>query len=223
MCRSFLAVAALALVAGVSRTTADAQCTFPHPKSATKFSTSLVQAFYYCGDRGFTGDQSPNTMTEGGIPACKPPFTQAEYYDSTSWRWDELTGQGQVQLQSSSTFPLNPRNPPDDTTDVSIRLKLKGVVDGSGFRVDGRSGFLAIVARVTLNDRADGNMTIVDFPMSAPVEMHQGSGTLKTSIDGLLNGIDQPGLPRCSSVEIVSLGVIDENGAWFADAGLFLP
>jgi hypothetical protein len=220
MCRPFLAIAALALSAAA----AEAQCTLPHPKRAPKYATTLVQAFFYCGDRGFTGDQVPNTTTEDGRPACKPPETFNMLFGTptSGWLWDELTGQGQVQLKSSRTFPPNPLNPPD-SADTSILLKLKGVVDGTGARIDGRSGFLYFIVRTTLNDRAGGNMTMIDIPLGVPFEMHEGHTTLKASIDGILNAGDQPGLPHCSSIEIIDVSVLDDNGARFADAGLFLP
>ena len=46
---------------------------------------------------------------------------------------------------------------------------------------------------------------------------------LEASADSLLNSINQYGLPHCSSLEIVSLTVLDPNGNTFANQGVYLP
>lgn len=222
MCRSILSGLLLTLLACASAGSAHAQCAFSHPRSAKKLSASLVQAFYYCGDRGFNGDRAPNTTTEGNVPACSPPFTQAEYDVDHSWRWNELVGLGRLDLKAASTFPSDPLNPPGNSADVTVLLKMKGIVDSTGFPVDGRSGNLFILARITMDDRAHGDMTTLDFPASTPFDVVQGKVKLKTSMDVMLNAVPHPGLPTCTSVEIVAVGVNDDTGALFASAGLFL-
>ena len=74
-----------------------------------------------------------------------------------------------------------------------------------------------------LDDRMNGDMTIVDFPASFPFTMTDGKVSMKTSADAILNGIGQPGLPHCSSLELVYLAINDPAGTQFADVGLFLP
>ncbi len=61
--------------------------------------------------------------------------------------------------------------------------------------------------RITLDDRMNGDMTLVDFPGSFPFDLTNGQAKLKTSMNALLNSIDQPGLAPCTSVEIVSVAV----------------
>ncbi|HEY2387022.1 MAG TPA: hypothetical protein VGK30_08680, partial [Candidatus Binatia bacterium] len=200
---------------------AQAQCAFGHPRSAKKLSTSLVQAFYYCGDRGFSGDVPPNTTTEGSVPACKPP-SPASDYDVTSWRWSERVGRGEIALKAVRTFPVDPLNPPSNSADVTVLLKMEGLVDRFNERVDGRSGFLSIIARITMDDRADGDVTMVDGLIGAPVDVVMGKAKLVTSLDAMLNASSFPGLPTCSSLEIADILVLDHNGYIFARSGLFL-
>jgi len=221
MRRSFLSGLLLASLACATARAAHAQCAFEHPRSAKKLSTSLVQTFYYCGDRGISGDMPPNTTTEGGVPACQPP-SPASDYDVTSWRWNELVGRGRVDLKAVRTFPPDPRNPPDNSADVAVLLKLKGLVDGYGFPVDGRTGRLSVIVRVTMDDRAHGDSTMVDGSISAPVDVVNGKAKLVTSLDAMLNAVSFPGLPTCASLEILEIGVTDHNNFLFASGGLFL-
>jgi len=211
------ALASLALVLSAVDE-AGAQCAFEHPKKAKKFQSSFTTAFIGCG--GYYGD-TPNTTTEGGVPACKPPetFNQQAGYPPNGWTWDELKGQGQVQLKSAVAMaPITPV----DSTDITVKLKLQGVLDNN-FNKGAGNGTLSTVARVTLDDRMNGDMTIVDFPASFPFTMTDGKVSMKTSADAILNGIGQPGLPHCSSLELVYLAINDPAGTQFADVGLFLP
>ena len=53
--------------------------------------------------------------------------------------------------------------------------------------------------------------------------MTGGKASLDTSADALLNSIGQPGLPPCTSIEVVSIRVQDTNGDNFANLGSYLP
>jgi hypothetical protein len=250
MKKQLLGGLAAVLVVGFAASSAFAQCAFEHPKKAGKFQGNFVQAFVSCGN---AGGNSPNTTTEGNVPTCKPPETYNEQAGSppTGWTWDEEKGQGQVQLKASKTPPVNILNPVGDTTDLAVKCKAKGIVYSGGSACDGgandaavctdasecpggecaevnipagpASGFLATVARATFDDRAGGDMTVVDFPANFPLPISDGKINVKTSADVLLNGISQPGLPHCSNIETVSVTITDENGNTFANVGLFLP
>ncbi len=206
------------LVVGISASAAMAQCAFEHPKKATKLQSNFIQAFVSCGN---PGGNSPNTTTEGGVPTCKPPETFAQQAGSPpgSWTWDELSGQGQVQIKAAKVVP--PITPPDGT-DLAIKVKLKGVLADDTVPASG-TGNLATVARATFNDRSGGDMTVVDFPANFPLTVSGGKANVKTSADALLNGISQPSLPHCSSIETVSITITDVNGNTFANIGAFLP
>lgn len=201
---------------------AHAQCAFPHPKSASKFQTSLVQAFTVCGGPA-CHYCTPNAATEGGVPACAPPETFAQQNGNTytGWMWDPNSGRGQVQLTALRTGPVHPLDPPGDTTDMGITLKLTGVVNLIGSATG--TGSLAFYLRGTLDDRARGDMTEVDFPINVAFTMTGGKTTVKTTVDAALNDLPQPGLPHCSSVAVLAVLVTDPNGDIFADQGIFLP
>jgi len=209
---------AAVLVVGISASSALAQCAFEHPKKAGKFQSNFVQAFVSCGN---AGGNSPNSTTEGGVPSCKPPetfSTQSGNTPGSGWQWDELKGQGQVQfkaLKVSKNLAVTPAG----STDLSVKAKLKGVVDSVG-PANG-TGALSTVARATFNDRMNGDMTVVDFPANFPLTLTDGKGQIKTSADALLNGISQPGLPDCTSIETVSITITDTNGDTFANTGTF--
>jgi hypothetical protein len=212
---------AAVLVVGFAASSAFAQCAFEHPKKANKFQSTLTQAFVSCGN---PGGNSPNSTTEGGVPTCKPPETFNEQAGTppTGWQWDELKGQGQAQLKESKKIPVNVLNPPGDTTDIAVKVKLKGIVYAGNVPAGPATGFFATVARATFDDRAGGDMTVVDFPANFPLPISNGKVNVKTSADVLLNGISQPGLPHCANIETVALSVTDENGNTFASVGLFL-
>jgi hypothetical protein len=208
---------AAVLVVGISASAAMAQCTFQRPKKAGKFQGNFVQAFVSCGN---AGGNSPNTTTEGGVPTCKPPetFSQQSGNQLTGWQWDEAKGQAQVQFKAVKAVvaPITPA----DSTDLSVKVKAKGIIDQVG-PVNG-TGALATTSRATFDDRMGGDMTVVDFAANFPLPFSGGKASVKTSADALLNGISQPGLPNCSSIETVTVNLVDPNGDAFGNVGLFL-
>jgi len=219
-------IALLAAFIVATPATLSAQCAFEHPRKAGKIQASLTQAFVFCSPDGTgSGGVLPNDHTEGGIPACSPPETfgqQAGNY-GTAWRFSPLKGTGQVELKTSRAFPPNVLNPPGNSADVDVKLKLHSVFDGLG--PASGTGHLVLAGRATLDDRVGGDMTIVDFALSAPVSLTSGNAAMKTSIDSMLNDtpLNQPGLPACASLEIFFVAVDDPNGDDFAHAGLYLP
>ena len=225
MRRHLLVALAVGLGLAFTASLARAACDFEHPKSAGKVQGAFVQAFVSCGN---TGGNSPNTSNESGsVPTCKPPETYNEQNGNpgSGWRWDETKGKGQVQFTAKNAPlvmpPNNTLNPPGDTRDLAVKLKLKGVADGASSTATG-NGFLATVARATLDDRVGGSMTVVDFPVSFPVPLVLGEVSIKTSADAALNALGLSGLPGCTSIEIVDVSVLDENGNTFARMGTYL-
>ncbi len=220
--RAAAVVTAFALAA--SAAPAFAQCAFGHPKKAAVFKTSLTQAFLFCDDR-YGGEPSPNTTTEGGIPACTPPetFDQLSGNPAHGWRFDRSKGIGQVQLNASRAFPVSPLDPPDNSADVRVRLKLSGVLEPLG--PASGTGRLLMIFRMTLDDRAVGDTTVVDFPIQSDVPLVAGNARVQTTLDAILNAppYNLPGLPKCSNLELLYVAVDDPNGDTLATAGLFLP
>ena len=230
--RDLLAVVAALLALGFAASTASAQCNFDHPKKARKFTGELVQAFVPCGGIGGT---TPNTATGGGVPACQPPETFNQLYESPAngWRMDPLKFQGRVQLKirkactgkakGTSLPPCNPLdtalNPPG-SADLEVQLKLRGVIDAGG-PANG-VGALWTLTRATMYDWTAGDVTILDFPAGFPFDLAKGETSMKTSVDAHLNSLNLQSLPACSSLEIVDINVVDENGTTFARIGTWL-
>jgi len=220
MKRHVLAALAIAPTLAFTVSAAHAQCAFPHPGKAKTFQSGLVSAFVSCGN---PGGNVPNDTTQGGVPSCSPPETFNEQAGSppNGWLWNIGKGFGTVRLRPTNNKVISILNPPGDTKDIAIKMTLRGVVDAAG--PASGPGTLATVARATFDDRANGDMTVIDFPAPFPFTLSNGSASLKTSANVLLNGIGQPGLPPCANIEVVSIGVFDENGNQFANLGSFIP
>jgi hypothetical protein len=226
------AALAFAFVAsGANAQTSVDECGFEHPKQAKQNKLALVTAFVSCGN---TGGNTPNDSTEGspGTPSCSPPetFNEQDGSPPSGWMWDETKGQGSVTIQAAKNKVSNPADPTNkDTADLSVALKLKGVVDAVG--PASGTGILSTLSRATLRDRNgtpenhgdDTAMTVIDFPAGFGFTLTSGQANLKTTANALLTAESIPGLPHCTSIELVDLGVNDENGNRFADIGTFLP
>jgi hypothetical protein len=225
-----IAGAALAfafIASGANAQTSTDECGFEHPKQAKKSQISLVQAFVSCGN---PGGNAPNDTTEGGVPSCSPPqtYNQQDGTPPNGWQWDETKGSGTVVFQAAKNKVVSPLNPPDDTADLAVSLKLKGVVDAAG--PASGPGTLSTLSRATLRDRqgTPGNhgddvpMTVIDFPAPFGFNLVNGAVNLKTTANTILNGIGQNGLPHCTSIELVDVSVVDENGNRFASIGTLL-
>jgi hypothetical protein len=214
--------AALAfLVAALGIASADAQCSFQHPGKAKAYTAALVQAMLPCGSGG---GPAPNTTTETGtVPACAPAETYNELVGSPAngWLWGP-SSKGAVRLKAAKNKVIDPLNPPDDTMDLWVHMTLDHVFDANG-AVANAPGTLVLVLRFTMNDRQNGDMTAIDFPIDLPFAVVGNRATLKTSLNARLNEMGIAGLPHCTSMEVVDAGVRDENGTLFATAGIYLP
>jgi hypothetical protein len=220
MRKHMLVAGAAVLALGFNASMVSAQCTFPHPKSAKQLKSSLVQAFVSCGN---LGGNDPDDSTEGGFPSCTPPesFNEQAGSPSGGWLWGP-SGKGDVSFKAGKNKVVHPNNPPNDSADLAVQLKLSGLLDENGV-VDGSNGTLFLLARSTLRDRVNGPMTMIDFPFGFPITAINGKINKKTSLNVSLNGIGQPGLPKCTSIEVVDVKVIDPNGNQFAAMGTFFP
>jgi hypothetical protein len=113
---------------------------------------------------------------------------------------------------------LNPLN----SADLVIQLKLNQVFDFNG-AVASAPGTLNVVLRATIEDRDGGDMTTVDYLIQFPFQVQGNKAALKTTANARLNQLGLPGLPGCSSIEVLGIHVLDENGNAFATPGTFLP
>ncbi len=237
------------LIAGLTTGTSGAQCTFQHPKKGKVVETSLVQAFIPCDastcvggwneggacttdadcpaqgpESTFCYASSVNASTDIGVISCKPPLTYNEAKGSppNGWRWGP-NGWGTVSFKPTKNKLVNPSlNPVPNTADVEVRLDLVDVEDADGL-VDG-SGTLVPLRRTTFEDRAGGDMTVVDLSLpSFQVPVVRGRARVKTSANAWLNEEGFPGVPGCTSLELVDLQLFDENYTLFARPGIFVP
>ena len=216
--RGIAAVLTLGLAAA-----ADAQCSFSHPTKARKIQLSMVPAFLGCGNAD-THYETPNAVTAGGVLACAPAETYHQSAGSPSggWRWNSTKAKGLLQIKALTSAPVHPLNPPGNTTDVAVTLKMKGIVDDQTAPASG-DGYFGVFAQQTGRDRVNGDLT-ADLFVQLGLTMNRGSAKLKTTMDTVLNAppLSQPGLPHCASVAIYAAGVTDPNGDFFAQAGLLL-
>lgn len=213
---------AAVLALGFTASMASAVCDYEHPKKAGQLKSSMVQAMVSCNN---PGGNTPNSTTEGGVPTCAPPetFHQQAGSPSGGWSWDENKAKGDVSFKAAKNkVPMQPA----DSADLAVQLKMSGILQG-GLTPSGPAngnGVLATVARATLKDRMNGDMTVVDFPAGFQVTAVNGKISRKTTANELLVGtLGQPALPSCSSIEVVSVAVVDPNGNNFASMGTFLP
>jgi hypothetical protein len=207
----------------------DQTCGFRHPKTAGKLKASFVPAFYGCGS--FPG-AAPNDMTEGEVPSCSPPqtFNELMAEPPNGWFLDPDRGKGQIIISPKKApfgAATGPMNPDGQTGDLRVKLKLSEVRDADG-PAEG-TGTLRLRARITMPDRRgtadpsdDAPMTLVDLTLVEDLVLSNGSARIDTSFDAMLNAIGHPGLPHCASVEIVAIELVDENGATFAQPGVWL-
>jgi hypothetical protein len=93
-----IAAVLLAVAGGI----AHAACDFPHPARAKGFRGNLVSAFIICGGPDLPSyGHVPNTTTECGVPACKPPETFHESGGSQpqGWIWWPQGSSGEISMK----------------------------------------------------------------------------------------------------------------------------
>jgi len=222
MKKHILVAGAAVLALGFTASMASAQCNYQHPKKAGGLKSSLVQAMVSCNN---PGGNTPNSTTEGGVPTCAPPETFHTQSGSPGggWLWDPNKGKGDVSFKSAKN---KVPGQPADSADLAVQLKMGGILQGTTVPSGPANGpgVLATVARATLKDRMNGDMTVVDFPAGFPIQAVNGKISRKTTANDLLvNTLGQPALPSCSSIEVVSVAVVDPNGDNFATMGSYLP
>lgn len=99
---------------------------------------------------------------------------------------------------------------------------MSGILDATGAPASGNGSFSAN-ARVTFDDRANGDMTVIYFfpgPLTFPLT--GGKAKHKTSANAILNNLGPLGLPLCASLEFLNMQIRDVNGNPFAAGGLFI-
>ena len=208
-------------------TAAPPHCELEHPgnPSTSKtgiLDTRLVQAFISSDQCTLCGEMSKphNTQTVGGWPALQPSLTPNAGSLANRWFWGKLPKQpswGRIKLTRISPAAPCP-------TDVRVQLWLRKITDATGVLIPTATGSLNIVLRAAVNDPLNGDMTMIDLPVSFPISLVAGDVTFSSSSLGqaLLN-LGQPCLPPCTNLEVVKIEVLDANGDLFARPGIWLP
>lgn len=228
MKKHILAAGAAALALGVASiaSAAAVPCavTYAHPSAAKQIKAALVQAFVSCGN---PGGHVPNATTESGtVPTCYPATTYHENSGSPAlgWTWGPKS-KGDITFKAGKNKVVHPLNTDPNAVDLSISVKMADIRDNTGL-ADGTNGSVGTVARATFADRAEfalGAMTVIDFPTAFGITTDGGKVNKKTSATAILNALSQPALPACTSMEVVSVLIIDPNGNPFANIGTYLP
>ena len=228
MKKHILAAGAAVLALGFSVSMAHAAavaCAVPyaHPAKAKQMKASLVQAFVSCGNLG--GNPINATTETGSTPSCFPAETYNEQGGSPTSGW--LWGPGSsadITFKAAKNKVVHPLNTDPNAVDLSIQIKMKDIHDGNGL-ADNSNGRVATVARATFVDRLlnTAPMTVIDFPTGFGITVLGGKVSKKTSATVILNLLNNPALPACTTIEVVSVLVRDPNQNNFANLGTFLP
>lgn len=226
MKRLTCSLAFLAVAVALAPPRVSAQCAFDRPTHGSitntgDLRTSLVQAFVSCNN---PGGNTPNTTTQNGVPACAPPETWNVQAGppASGWRFLQTPGQswGRLELNRQSGSFTNPNG----IRDTRIRLNFRKIVLSNGTTpvAAGTPGKISLVLRSTIADPSNGDMSLIDFPVDIPFAFTgAGSVTNFTAILGnVMNSSFGYRFPDCSSIEVVSVAVLDSNNNVFAVPGI---
>lgn len=224
-----LPLAAIALV-GLYASSASAQCAFDiAPAKGVK--GSMVRNFAPC-----PGTENPtiNASTEGGTEACTPVTPVELNGNATLYSYGEKGGcsvQTSAKLVSdcseltdANKVPLGLQAVPCHVT--FVKGKCKGILGTDGKTPIGAldTGWsLATLSRTSLDDATNGDMTVIDFPVTFNFgEPKNGSMKLSgSSAEELkdLVGVNNADLPPCTAIEVVDVIIKDPAGLPFARLG----
>ena len=224
-----LPLAAVTLVAFAG--CASAQCSF-NIAPAKGVWGSFVRTYAPC-----PGTEQPvaNAQTDGGTDACTPVTPPTVDGQATTYKYDRAKGKcsGTTQaklvkdcalVEDSSGTPLGLQSGPCHIT--YVKSKCSGILRSSGDPINGAAddGWqFATLSRASFNDDANGDMTVIDFPVTFAYSIPSG-GKIEVdsnSAEALipLVGANNAELPPCTSSEIVDVVVKAPGGLPFAKLG----
>ena len=212
MKKTLLTLTAVAAL-GFYATSASAQCAFDEPAKAKGIKASMVKAMSSCPGVTFA---SPNTTSMTGTPACAPPTPLSLF------QFEDIKGSCSVKTKHKVEDPCSDGSP-DACSNLSLNVKCSGVLESDGATpISGGGWNLNTVARATINDNTNGDMTIIDFPAQFPLPDAKNGGLKgKFSTNQLLFDLFGPGsaLPACTAIELITTKIADPNGDLFATLG----
>jgi hypothetical protein len=235
-----LPLAAIALV-GFYASSASAQCAF-NSAPAKGVKGSMVRNYSPC-----PGTETPNsnTTTEGATPACTPVTPRQNLEgDSTLYSFDKKKGKCDVSTKaklekSCATVTgteidmmtgkpvkvlLGLQDVPCHVT--YVKSKCSGILGTDGLTPigNGDAGWsLATLSRATLNDPTNGDMTVIDFPVtfnySIPSKGKMAVDSNSAEALAPIVGTQSADLPTCTSIEVVDVTIKAPGGLPFAKLG----
>jgi len=226
---------AVALVAACA-SAAGAQCEFNALARARGMKASMVRAFVGCPTTWY--GVYINTETDGGMPACNPVLPKiVGPYEFTDYQFDPHDGRCDLRaraviepdcslLENAAGDPLGLPAGPCHVT--YVKSTCRGIMQADGVtpinREDDAGWWLATLTRVTFNDATNGDMTVIDFPLTFSYR-DPDNGRIKLdsstaeALTEVLVDIGGAALPTCTSMQLLSLTLKDPRGMPFAVLG----
>ena len=233
MTKVTLSIATVALV-GLYAGTASAACNFDiAPAKGVK--GSMIRAYAPCPG---TEHPTANTETEGDTDACTPVTPREVEGQGTGYVFGATgTSKGKCSVQTQAKLvsaceeledaagtPLGLQQGPCHIT--FVKAKCSSIYQSDGLTPIGATDFgwtLATLSRATLADDTNGDMTVIDFPVTFDFET-PNNGSMKLSSNSAealapLVGTNNADLPDCTQIEIVDVIIKDPAGLPFARLG----
>jgi len=233
MKKTILALSAIALVAAYA-SSASAQCAFNDLAKSKGMKTSMVRVFAGCPSTEHAGI---NSSTGGGTPSCKPVVPKQLEGDATTYVFEPYKGGCDVQTKAklekdcSTITDANgdPIGLPAGPCHVTyVKSKCKGIMQADGVTPinanDDGGWSLATLTRSTFNDQTNGDMTVIDFPVTF-MYGEPKSGQIKVdsssaeALAQILVDVSGAALPTCSTLQTIKITIKDPNGLPFATMG----
>mgnify|MGYP003573323545 CR=1 FL=1 len=215
MRKTLFTVAAVGMVAFFTASTASAQCSFDSPGKAKGLKSDMVRAYAPCGS-GVTFP-APNTSTGvSGTPACTTP---TPYSDNLFSDKGKCSVKASAKLEAPCSGGAYP-----ECSNVKIQAKCAGITTNDTVSgIVGPGWKLNTLTRATFDDRTNGDMTVIDFPVQFDFDPAD-KGKLKLKSDTntalfLLLGAGNE-LPGCTQLDLLSMKIVDDDNDIFATMGV---
>lgn len=233
MKKVILTLSAAALVATYAGS-ASAQCDFNAIAKGKGMKTSLIRVFAGCPS---TEHPSINSATGGGTPSCSPVTVKGLNGEATAYTFDAQKGGCDAKTKSKIEKECaDLENLQGDTLGLpagpchvtEVEAKCKGILQDDGttpINANDDSGWsLATLTRSTFNDATNGDMTVIDFPVTFSFEPPNNGGIkFKSSsaiaLSEILTDPSGAALPTCTTLETLKVLVKDPDGLPFATMG----
>ena len=184
--------------------------------------TGFARAFHACPSEQLP---TPNTTTSAGMLACADGSGAPVAQSTFRFQADG----GKCLFKAKPAVDGGPCRSDPTSTDcllVNFKFKCQGVTDASGEKIHPAENQwrVRVTVRSTIDDRGGSSMTLADRTVEfgnkrGKPGLLAGQGELTELLVSDLGA--GAGIPRCASVEIVDVEIIDSLGEPFARTGLF--